>query len=148
MPFPFRIHPGNEDEGYMLEALKEAWKAFQRDEVPVGAVLVKDKHVIARGHNQVELLQDDCPCRDALHDSRGVSAGNWGLSETILYCTVEPLRNVRRSNVAHPNTYTRVGSTRCAPWSEWELDRSIRKKAPDTFLASPKRHSARVFPNF
>jgi tRNA(adenine34) deaminase len=42
----------------MVEALKEAWKAYQKDEVPVGAVLVKQGKVISRGYNQVEMLQD------------------------------------------------------------------------------------------
>ena len=55
-PFPFAIVPANDDEKFMLEALKEAWKAFQKDEVPVGAVLVQNGRVIARGYNQVELL--------------------------------------------------------------------------------------------
>lgn len=91
MPFPFRIHPNDEDEGFMLEALKEAWKAFQRDEVPVGAVLVKDKHIIARGHNQVELLQNATAHAEMLCLTAGESAlGNWRLAETTFYCTIEP----------------------------------------------------------
>ncbi|MBA2727904.1 MAG: nucleoside deaminase, partial [Parachlamydiaceae bacterium] len=56
--FPFAIVPASNDEKFMLEALKEAWKAYCSDEVPVGAVLVKDDRVIARGFNQVETLQD------------------------------------------------------------------------------------------
>lgn len=91
MLFPFRIIPQNEDEGYMLEALKEAWKAFQNDEVPVGAVLVKNKHIIAKGHNQVELLKDATAHAEMLCITSGESAvENWRLAETVLYCTVEP----------------------------------------------------------
>ncbi len=56
--FPFVITPQTDDERFMYEALKEAWKAFQKDEVPVGAVLVHDGRVIARGYNQVEMLND------------------------------------------------------------------------------------------
>lgn len=88
---PFKIVPKNEDEFYMLEALKEARKAFQADEVPVGAVLVKDKHIIARGYNQVELLKDATAHAEMLCMTAGEAAvDNWRLSETTLYCTIEP----------------------------------------------------------
>ena len=91
MSFPFRITPENEDEQFMLEALKEAWKAFKADEVPVGAVLVKNKHVIARGYNQVEMLQDATAHAEMLCMTAGEAAcENWRLAETTLYCTMEP----------------------------------------------------------
>lgn len=91
MSFPFRITPQNEDEQFMLEALKEAWKAFKADEVPVGAVLVKDKHIIARGHNQVEMLKDATAHAEMLCMTAGESAlDNWRLADTTLYCTIEP----------------------------------------------------------
>ncbi len=91
MPFPFSITPQHEDEGFMLEALKEAWKAFKAREVPVGAVLVKDKQVIARGFNQVELLKDATAHAEMICITAGEnSIGNWRLSNTTLYCTIEP----------------------------------------------------------
>jgi tRNA(adenine34) deaminase len=46
------------DEEYMQQALKEARKAFDMDEVPVGAVIVMNGKIIARAHHQVELLSD------------------------------------------------------------------------------------------
>ena len=46
------------DEYFMQQALKEAQYAFEKDEVPVGAVIVINNKIIARGHNQVELLND------------------------------------------------------------------------------------------
>jgi tRNA(adenine34) deaminase len=91
MSFPYRITPQNEDEQFMLEALKEAWKAFETDEVPVGAVLVKDKQVIARGHNQVEMLKDATAHAEMLCMTAGeLALDNWRLARTILYCTIEP----------------------------------------------------------
>lgn len=91
MSFPFRINPQTEDEQFMLEALKEAWKAFKADEVPVGAVLVKNKHVIARGYNQVEMLKDATAHAEMLCMTAGEAAcDNWRLAETTLYCTMEP----------------------------------------------------------
>ena len=89
--FPFAIQPQNDDEKFMLEALKEAWKAYQKDEVPVGAVLVFEGKVIARGYNQVELLNDATAHAEILCITSGASAmENWRLSETTLYCTMEP----------------------------------------------------------
>ncbi|MCE2983484.1 MAG: tRNA adenosine(34) deaminase TadA [Parachlamydia sp.] len=91
MPFPWLIVPKTDDEKFMLEALKEAWKAFQADEVPVGAVLVKDKQIIARGHNQVELLRDATAHAEMLCLTAGEAAlDNWRLAQTTLYCTIEP----------------------------------------------------------
>lgn len=75
----------------MREALKEARKAFDQDEVPVGAVLVHKNRIIARGHNQVELLQDATAHAEMICLSAGAGElGNWRLSETTLYCTLEP----------------------------------------------------------
>ena len=75
----------------MLEALKEAWKAFQAKEVPVGAVLVHKDRIIARGHNQVEMLRDATAHAEMLAITAGAGAlEKWRLSDTILYCTIEP----------------------------------------------------------
>lgn len=75
----------------MLEALKEAWKAFQKDEVPVGAVLVQDGRIIARGYNQVEMLKDATAHAEMLCITAGEAAcENWRLADTVLYCTIEP----------------------------------------------------------
>lgn len=91
-PFPYAaVQPKDDDEKFMLEALKEAWKAFQKEEVPVGAVLVQGKRVIARGHNQVEMLKDATAHAEMLCITAGESAlENWRLADTVLYSTVEP----------------------------------------------------------
>jgi len=91
MQFPFQIHPQNDDERFMLEALKEAWKAFKTGEVPVGAVLVKGDRVIARGYNQVEMLKDATAHAEMLCITSGeVALENWRLTDTTLYVTIEP----------------------------------------------------------
>lgn len=90
-PLPFSIHPKNEDEKFMLEALKEAWKAYQADEVPIGAVLVQEGIIIARGYNQVEMLHDATAHAEMLCITSGaVALENWRLAKTTLYCTTEP----------------------------------------------------------
>lgn len=79
------------DCAYMREALKEAKKAFDQDEVPIGAVLVHKNRIVARGYNQVELLQDATAHAEMVCLSAGAEAiGNWRLTETTLYCTLEP----------------------------------------------------------
>jgi len=91
MPLPFLITPRNDDEKFMLEALKEAWKAFQANEVPVGAVLVQEGRVIARGYNQVEMLKDATAHAEMLCITAGeTTLENWRLLKTTLYCTLEP----------------------------------------------------------
>ena len=90
-PFPFNITPQNDDEKFMLEALKEAWKAFKAEETPVGAVLVKDQKIIARGFNQVEMLHDATAHAEMLCITSGEAAiENWRLNNATLYCTIEP----------------------------------------------------------
>jgi tRNA(adenine34) deaminase len=81
----------SEDEKFMREALKEAEKAFAADEVPIGAVLVHSGKVIARGHNQVELLQDATAHAEMLCLTAGAGhLENWRLTNATLYCTLEP----------------------------------------------------------
>ncbi|MBJ7448948.1 MAG: tRNA adenosine(34) deaminase TadA [Parachlamydiales bacterium] len=79
------------DQYFMFEALKEAKKAFKKEEVPVGAVLVQNDKIIARGSNQVEMLKDATAHAEMLCLTAGSSAlSNWRLLKTTLYCTLEP----------------------------------------------------------
>lgn len=79
------------DEQFMREALKEARQAYREKEVPVGAVLVFENKVIARGSNQVELLKDATAHAEMLCLGAGAAfLENWRLLNTTLYCTIEP----------------------------------------------------------
>lgn len=81
----------NEDERFMREAIKEALKAYEEKEVPVGAVLVQEGHVIARGFNQVERLVDATAHAEILCIGAGSTyLKNWRLEGATLYCTLEP----------------------------------------------------------
>ena len=75
----------------MLEALKEAHKAFEKDEVPVGCVIVHAGHIIARGHNQVEMLKDPTAHAEmlALTSATNHIGSKW-LNDAVLYVTIEP----------------------------------------------------------
>jgi tRNA(adenine34) deaminase len=83
--------PTLRDAAFMREALKEARRAFDDDEVPVGAVLVVDNKIVARGRNQVELLSDATAHAEMICLSAGAAhAANWRLGDATLYCTLEP----------------------------------------------------------
>jgi tRNA(adenine34) deaminase len=79
------------DEQYMQQAIKEAQKAFDKDEVPVGAILVMNDSIIARAHNQVELLNDSTAHAEILALTTAYNAlGSKYLPDATLYVTVEP----------------------------------------------------------
>ena len=79
------------DEYFMQEAIKEANLAFEADEVPVGAVVVLNNKIIARGHNQVEMLNDSTAHAEILALTSAYSAmGAKYLPEATLYVTLEP----------------------------------------------------------
>lgn len=78
-------------EYFMEQALKEARKAFEADEVPVGAVVVINNKIIARGYNQVELLNDPTAHAEMLALTSAFSfLGSKYLPEATLYVTLEP----------------------------------------------------------
>jgi tRNA(adenine34) deaminase len=80
-----------QDEDFMREAIKEAKKAEERGEVPIGAVIVMEGKIVARAYNlreneqnaiaHAELLAIDQACKDI---------GSWRLEESTLYVTLEP----------------------------------------------------------
>lgn len=79
------------DEYFMREALRQALKAGKADEVPVGAVIVRAGKVIARAHNQVELLKDATAHAEMLALTQAEAAvGDWRLTDCDLYVTKEP----------------------------------------------------------
>lgn len=78
-------------EYFMKEALREAEKAKQSDEVPVGAVIVHSGKIIARGHNQVEMLNDSTAHAEILAITSAMSyTGAKYLNECDLYVSLEP----------------------------------------------------------
>ena len=80
-----------DDKFYMRQALMEAWKAAERDEVPVGAVVVCRDRIIARAHNLTETLNDVTAHAEmqAITASANYLGGKY-LNDCTLYVTVEP----------------------------------------------------------
>lgn len=79
------------DKKFMNEALLEAKCAFEKGEVPIGAVLVVDNKIIARGHNLVEKFQDATLHAEIVcMQNANKVLGNWRLLDSTLYVTMEP----------------------------------------------------------
>jgi tRNA(adenine34) deaminase len=79
------------DSYFMTEALRQATKAIDCDEVPIGAVIVKESKIIARAYNQVELLRDATAHAEMLAITQASEAlGDWRLEGCTLYVTKEP----------------------------------------------------------
>ena len=75
----------------MIEALKEAKKAFNLGEVPIGCVVVKDGHIIGRGHNRTVIEKDPTAHAEILAIREAAKViGGWRLLGTELYVTCEP----------------------------------------------------------
>jgi tRNA(adenine34) deaminase len=76
---------------FMQEALKQAKLAAEQEEVPVGAVIVHDNRIIAKAHNQVEMLKDPTAHAEMIAITQAASAMSckW-LYECMMYVTIEP----------------------------------------------------------
>ncbi|HEX7471137.1 MAG TPA: tRNA adenosine(34) deaminase TadA [Verrucomicrobiae bacterium] len=79
------------DDYFMGEALRQAARAFEAEEVPVGAVIVREGRIIARAFNQVELLKDATAHAEMLAITQAEAVvGDWRLTDCTLYVTKEP----------------------------------------------------------
>jgi tRNA(adenine34) deaminase len=79
------------DQIFMGEALRQATKAYDAEEVPVGAVIVRNGKMIARAWNQVEMLKDATAHAEMLALTMAQEAvGDWRLTDCTLYVTKEP----------------------------------------------------------
>ena len=80
-----------QEERLMLYALKEAEKALKVEEVPIGAILVKDNKIIGRGFNQIESLKDSTAHAEIIAiTSASNSIGDWRLNDCSIFVTKEP----------------------------------------------------------
>jgi tRNA(adenine34) deaminase len=80
-----------DDHYWMGLALREAAKAAKRDEVPIGAIIVRDGAVIGRGYNLRESRQDPSAHAEMIAIRQAARrTGNWRLTGTTLYVTLEP----------------------------------------------------------
>jgi len=112
-----------DDEYFMREALKEARKALDADEVPIGAVVVCKGRIIGRGHNQTETLMDVTAHAEIIALSTATQfLGAKYLTDCTLYVTVEPccmcagaLAWAQLSNLVYGAEDSKRGYSRCTP---------------------------------
>ncbi len=85
------MHNQKQDEHWMQIALQEAQRAYEEDEVPVGAVIVKDNRIIGQGYNKSERLYDPTAHAEIIALSAAANYLNsWRLTDTTIYVTLEP----------------------------------------------------------
>lgn len=79
------------DEYFMRLALREAERALEHDDVPIGAVVVREGEVIAAGHNERELRADPTAHAELLALREAArTLGSWRVLESVMYVTLEP----------------------------------------------------------
>ena len=80
-----------EKEFFMAEALKEAQISLQKEEIPIGCVIVKDGQIIGRGHNAREELNQAIMHAEIMAiNEANIAEGNWRLLDATLFVTIEP----------------------------------------------------------
>ncbi len=80
-----------EKEFFMTEALKEAQISLQKEEIPIGCVIVKDGQIIGRGHNAREELNQAIMHAEIMAiNEANIAEGNWRLLDATLFVTIEP----------------------------------------------------------
>ena len=114
------------DEYFMREALRQGQKAYAADEVPVGAVVVREDKIIGRAHNQVELLKDATAHAEMLALTQAEAAvGDWRLTGLRSLCDEGTVRYVRRRGRAHANPPRDFWLRRSVCRSRWEHDEPL-----------------------
>ncbi len=79
------------DEHFMRAALREAEKAFENEEVPIGAVVVHNNRIVGRGYNMIEKIQDATAHAEVIAiGAAAKEVGSWRLHECTLFVTLEP----------------------------------------------------------
>ena len=80
-----------EKEKFMLEALKQAKKAYNKEEIPVGAIIVRDGKIIARAYNRKEEKKDTTQHAEIIAIKKASKKLNaWRLQDCEMYVTLEP----------------------------------------------------------
>src|SRR3979409_1340590 len=79
------------DEYFMRLALREATRALEHDDVPIGAVVVREGEVIGSGHNEREIRSDPTAHAEMIALREAARAlGSWGVLDAVIYVTLEP----------------------------------------------------------
>lgn len=119
------------DEYFMQQALNEAQKAFDADEIPIGAVIVLNNTIIGRGHNQTELLNDPTAHAEMIALTAATNyMGAKYLNDCTLYVTIEPC--LMCSGALH---WSKIGRI---VWGADDIKNGHRKYTQDRIPFHPK----------
>ena len=129
------------DEKYMRAAIREAKKAYEKEEVPIGAVIVKDGKVIARAHNLRESSKQACAHAEILAIQKACKKLDaWRLEDCDMYVTLEPcpmcagaIINARINKVIYGAKDESMGAVR-SNISMFDLDFNFRPKVVSSVL--------------
>lgn len=127
-----------DDERFMRMALREAEKAFDEREIPIGCVIVKDGVVVGKGHNQIEMLKDATAHAEILSiGTASSSLDNWRLDGCTLYVTIEPcpmcagaILNSRISRIVYGSPDSRFGG--CGTTIDVITNNALKRTVPVT----------------
>ena len=124
----------------MQDAIRQAVKAYEVDEVPVGAVIVRNDRVIARAWNQVEMLNDATAHAEMLALTAAEAAvGYWRLNDCTLYVTKEPCPMCAGAIVHCRLARVVFGVSDSQGWRGWRGDES----SPVSYAQSRHRNNLR-----
>ena len=131
-----------EQEKFMKEALKEALKAYKKEEIPVGAVIIKDNKIIARAYNKKEEKLDTTKHAEILAIQKASKKLNsWRLTDCDMYVTLEPcsmcagaLIQARIRKVYIGTEDTKTGACGSVLNLKVEIEKGILKKECENIL--------------
>ena len=120
------------DEKYMRAAIREAKKAYDKEEVPIGAVIVKDGKIIARAHNLRESSKQACAHAEILAIQKACKKlHSWRLDNCDLYVTLEPCPMCAGAilNARIKNVYYAVADEQSGGFSKFNITSSLNHTA-------------------
>ena len=136
-----------EQEKYMKEALKEAKKAYEKLEIPVGAIIVKDGKIIARAHNQKETKFDTTKHAEILAIQKASKKlKSWRLLDCEMYVTLEPcdmckeiIKQSRIDNVYYlVNSNFKKVNTYNTNYKKLEIDNNFFNEIINNFFSNKR----------
>jgi len=120
------------EEKWMKEALKEAKKAYEKEEIPVGAVIVKDNKIVARAHNLKELKHTAIAHAEILAIQKAnKKLQNWRLLDCDIYVTLEPCMMCMGAIISSRIKNIYIGTL--DPKNEIEVSKKQLKKYEEEF---------------
>lgn len=131
---------------FMDEALKEARKAYKKDEVPIGAIIVKDNEIISKAHNLVETKKDATMHAEIIAIKKASKKiGNWRLNDCEMYVTLEPCLmcqkaiELSRIKTVYFSTYRKNDDNKLTSYEKYDYYETHTTKIIQDFFNNKRR---------